>query len=125
MRLRGDAPVQDPLSVHCKRSAPFDEEAFLARMGGEQDLCALVAEAFFIEGPEFMQPIREALRRKDAMEIARLAHGLKGAISNFTSGAAFHSAVRAEQFAKESDTTLAANAFKQLQRDFVRAVPKA
>jgi hypothetical protein len=43
--------------------------------------------------------------------------------------------VRAEQFAKESDTTLAANAFKQLQRDmdelmsalrdFVRAVPKA
>ena len=82
-----------------------------------------------------MQPIREALRRKDAMEIARLAHGLKGAISNFTSGAAFHSAVRLEQFAKEGDTTLGANAFKQLQRDmdelmsalrdFVRAVPKA
>lgn len=69
------------------------------------------------------------------MEIARLAHGLKGAISNFTSGGAFHSAVRLEQFAKEGDTMLAANAFKQLQCDmdelmsalknFVRAVPKA
>jgi len=133
--VAGGAPVQEPVSVHSKRSAPFDEAAFLARMGGEQDLCAQIAEAFFIESPELMQPIREALRRKDAMEIARLAHGLKGAISNFTSGAAFHSAVRLEQFAKEGDTSLAADAFKQLQRDmdelmsalkdFVRAVPKA
>jgi hypothetical protein len=67
--------------------------------------------------------------------ISRLAHGLKGAISNFTSGGAFHSAVRLEQFAEEGDTTLAADAFKQLQRDmdelmnalkdFVRAVRKA
>jgi HPt (histidine-containing phosphotransfer) domain-containing protein len=104
-------------------------------MGGEQDLCAQIAEAFFIEGPELMLPIREALRRKDAMEVARLAHGLKGAISNFSSGAAFHSAVRLEQFAKEGDTTLAFEAFKQLERDmndltnalkdFVRAVPRA
>ena len=82
-----------------------------------------------------MSPIREALRRKDAMEIARLAHGFKGAISNFTSGAAFHAAVRLEQYAKEGDTSLAAEAFKQLERDvdelmnalrdFVRGVPKA
>jgi hypothetical protein len=60
---------------------------------------------------------------------------LKEAISNFTSGAAFHSAMRLGQFAKEGDTTLAADAFKQLQRDvdgltsarkdFARAVPKA
>ena len=82
-----------------------------------------------------MSPIREALRGKDAMEVARLAHGLKGAISNFTSGAAFHSAVRLEQFAKEGDTVLAVDAFKHLERDmndllnalkdFVRAVAKA
>jgi len=133
--VAGESPAQAPQSVVTKRSAPFDEAAFLARMGGAQDLCAQIAEAFFIEGPELMTPIREALRRKDAMEIARLAHGLKGAISNFTSGAAFHSAVRLEQFAKEADTTLAADAFKQLDRDmdelmnalrdFVRAVPKA
>jgi CheY-like chemotaxis protein len=132
--VSGGAPVQQPLSVVTKRSAPFDQAAFLARMGGEQDLGAQIAEAFFIEGHELMQPIREALRRKDAIEIARLAHGLKGAISNFTSGAAFHSAVRLEQYAKEGDTSLAADAFKQLERDieelmnalkdFVNAVPK-
>ena len=127
--------MHEPVSVVTKRSAPFDEAAFLARMGGAQDLCAQIAEAFFIEGSGLMSPIREALRRKDAMEIARLAHGLKGAISNFTSGAAFHAAVRLEQYAKEGDTSLAAEAFKQLERDvdelmnalrdFVRGVPKA
>jgi two-component system, sensor histidine kinase and response regulator len=132
--VSGNAPAIEPQSVVAKRSAPFDEAAFLARMGGEQDLCAQIAEAFFVEGPELITPIREALRRKDAMEVARLAHGLKGAISNFTSGAAFHSVVRLEQFAKEGDTTLAIDAFKQLERDmndlmkalqdFVRAVPK-
>jgi two-component system, sensor histidine kinase and response regulator len=73
--VSGGAPVQEPVSVHSKRSAPFEEAAFLARMGGEQDLCEQVVEAFFMEGPELMQPIREALRRKDAMEIARLAQG--------------------------------------------------
>ena len=132
--VSGNAPAAEPQSVVAKRSAPFDESAFLARMGGEPDLCAQIAEAFFVEGPELMTPIHEALRRKDAMEVARLAHGLKGAISNFTSGAAFHSAVRLEQFAKEGDTMLAIDAFRQLERDmneltnalrdFVRAVPK-
>jgi len=133
--VTGKVRALEPPSVMAKRSAPFDEAAFLARMGGEQDLCAQIAEAFFIEGPELMLPIREALRRKDAMEVARLAHGLKGAISNFSSGAAFHSAVRLEQFAKEGDTTLAFDAFKQLERDmndltnalkdFVRGIPRA
>jgi two-component system sensor histidine kinase/response regulator len=132
--VAGGAPAQAPQSVIAKRSAPFDEAAFLARLGGAHDLCAQIAEAFFTEGPELMAPIRKALRSKDALEIARLAHGLKGAISNFTSGAAFHSAIRLEQFAKEGDTTLAADAFRQLERDmdelmnalkdFVRAVPK-
>jgi HPt (histidine-containing phosphotransfer) domain-containing protein len=132
--VAGNLPAGEALSVVAKRSAPFGEAAFLARMGGEQDLCAQIAEAFFTEGPQLMAPIREALRRKDAMEVARLAHGLKGAISNFSSGAAFHAAVRLEQFAKEGDTTLAFDAFKQLERDmndltnalqdFVRAVPR-
>src|SRR5439155_7892345 len=58
--VSGGAPVQEPVSVLTKRSAPFDEAAFLARMGGEQDRCAQIAEAFFVEGPELMQPIREA-----------------------------------------------------------------
>jgi two-component system, sensor histidine kinase and response regulator len=117
-----------------KRSALFDEAGFLARMGGSHEVGAQIAEAFFVECPQLLAPIEEALRRKDALEIARLAHGLKGAISNFTSGPAFHSAVRLEQFAKEADLTLAADAYRQLEKDsqallsalreFASAVPK-
>jgi two-component system, sensor histidine kinase and response regulator len=129
-------PLQQiaPRSVP-KRAVPFDEAAFLARMDGQHDICAQIAEAFLTECPELMSPIRDALRHKDAPALARLAHGLKGAISNFTDGDAFHCAVRLEQFAKEADLTLAADAFKQLEKHvdellealkrFAAAVPKA
>src|SRR5262249_34793423 len=126
-----EEPVASP--VPSKPSALFDEVALLAR-AGSYDVSAQIAEAFFEECPSLMTPMRNALRRKDAPEIARLAHALKGAIANFTSGAAFHSAVGLEQFAKEGDITLA-DLFKQLEKDveklldalqnFVRAVPGA
>ncbi|HEY6129392.1 MAG TPA: response regulator [Candidatus Acidoferrum sp.] len=131
----GNRAIESPVVAISKQEAPFDESAFLARMGGDQDGCAQIAEAFFVECPELLSQLRTALRRKDGPELARLAHGLKGAISNFTSGAAFHSCVRLEQLAKEADLYLAADAFKRLEEDisvllnalkvFARSVPKA
>jgi hypothetical protein len=68
------------------------------------------------------------------MELAALAHGLKGTIANFTDGTAFQSAVKIEQFAKEADLCRAVEAFKRLESDveallkslksFASAVPK-
>jgi two-component system, sensor histidine kinase and response regulator len=113
----GNRAIESPVPAVTKQDAPFDEAAFLARMGGDQDGCAQIAEAFFVECPGLLSGLRTALRRKDGPELARLAHGLKGAISNFTSGAAFHSCVRLEQLAKEADLYLASDAFKRLEKD--------
>jgi two-component system, sensor histidine kinase and response regulator len=114
---------------------PFDEREFLARMDGSQEVCAQIAEAFLAECPRLMSLLRAALSRKDAPELASVAHALKGAISNFTGCTAFHAVVRLEQLAREADMQLAAEAFKRLEveinvllqslKSFARAVLKA
>jgi two-component system sensor histidine kinase/response regulator len=86
-------------------------------MGGTLDSCAPIVEAFLVECPELMSGLGNALKRKDAPEVARLAHALKGAISNFTQDAAFQSCVRLELLAKEADFHRAPDAFKRLEAD--------
>jgi HPt (histidine-containing phosphotransfer) domain-containing protein len=92
-------------------------------------------KVFFAECPKLMVALRVALYRKDAIELASLAHAMKGTIANFTDGAAFQSAVRIEQLAKEADLHRASEAFKRPEGDleallqslhsFASAVPKA
>ena len=117
------------------RGLVFDESSFLARMDGSYDVCVQIAEAFFVECPKVMSDLRSALQRKDAVELAALAHALKGIIANFTDGRSFQSAVKLEHLAKEADLTLAAETFKRLETDvqdllkslrlFASEVPKA
>jgi len=130
---RSLAATPGPASV--VRRAAFDEAAFLSRMDGSYEVCVQIAEAFFGECPRLMTALRGALKEKDAVELARLAHALKGTIANFTDGGAFLSAVKIEQLAKEADLYRAAEAFKRLEDDvdallqslrwFATAVPKA
>jgi CheY-like chemotaxis protein len=127
-------PVASAVSPGVARDTAFDESAFLSRMDGSHEVCVQIAEAFFLECPKLMSALRLALQKKDAMELAALAHGLKGTIANFTDGTAFQSAVKIEQFAKEADLYRAAEAFKRLERDvdallkslksFASSVPK-
>jgi two-component system, sensor histidine kinase and response regulator len=100
-----------------KQQPAFDEAAFLARMDGSYEVCAQIAEAFFGEGPKLIERLKDELRKKDAAQLARAAHALKGAIANFTDGQAFQSAVRLEQAARESDLRLAAEGLPRLERE--------
>jgi two-component system sensor histidine kinase/response regulator len=119
-------PIQD---------VPFDEREFLARMDGSHEVCVQIAETFLAECPRLMSALRAALRRKDASELASEAHALKGAIANFTGCTAFHSVVRLEQLANESDLQLAAEAFRRLEgeinvllqslQSFASTIPRA
>jgi two-component system sensor histidine kinase/response regulator len=128
-------PAPSAVSPAVTRDAAFDESAFLSRMDGSHDVCVQIAEAFFVECPKLMSALRLALQRKDALELAALAHGVKGTIANFTDGTAFQSAVKLEQLAKEADLCRAAEALKRLEADveallkslksFASAVPKA
>jgi HPt (histidine-containing phosphotransfer) domain-containing protein len=128
-----------PSGLMAPATAPFkpgfDESAFLSRMDGSYEVCVQIAETFFMECPRLMAALRAALQRRDAPELASLAHALKGTIANFTDGAAFQSAVKVEQLAKEADLYRAGESFRRLEADvdallnslrsFASAVPKA
>ena len=105
-----------------KRKPAFDQAAFLARMDGSYEVCAEIAEAFFGEGPKLIERLKDELRRKDAAQIARAAHALKGAIANFTDRQAFQSAVRLEQAARESDLRFAEEGLPRLDREVAELV---
>jgi two-component system, sensor histidine kinase and response regulator len=100
-----------------KAKPAFDEEAFLVRMDGSYEVCAQIAEAFFGEGPKLIERLKDELKKKDAGQVARAAHALKGAIANFTDGRAFQSAVRLEQAARESDLRVAEEGLPRLERE--------
>jgi len=73
-------------------SNPFDGEALLARLEGSAELCAELIDTFLKESPHTLSAIEFAVARRDSAAIARSAHALKGAVSNF---GANHPAFRA------------------------------
>jgi two-component system, sensor histidine kinase and response regulator len=117
-----DASRSTAGAVQAKQAPAFDEAAFLARMDGSYEVCAQIAEAFFGEGPKLIERLKDELRKKDAAQLARAAHALKGAIANFTDGQAFQSAVCLEQAARESDLRVAAEGLPRLEREVAELV---
>jgi two-component system sensor histidine kinase/response regulator len=109
-------------SSNGKAQPAFDEAAFLSRMDGSYEVCAQIAEAFFGEGPKLMERLKGELKKKDAAQLARAAHALKGAIANFSDGQAFQSAVRLEQAARENDLRVVAEGLPRLEREVTELV---
>jgi CheY-like chemotaxis protein len=133
--VAGQSTGFSPVSSISKQDVPFDEREFLERMDGSHEVCVQIAETFLAECPRLMSALRTALGRKDAQELAVVAHALKGAIANFPGCTALHSVVRLEQLAKEADLQLASEVFRRLEGEikvllqslqcFANAIPSA
>ncbi len=62
---------------------PVDLAATLRWVAGDEKLlCELVA-LFVEDAPQQVRDLRAALERRDADEVERLSHGLKGVVANF------------------------------------------
>lgn len=86
---RGRATFETPRS-----KAVINVGAALARMGGDSDLLADVAQFFLEDAPQLMAQMRTALGDRQAVELAHAAHTLKGLASNFD---AIHVQMRAAE----------------------------
>ena len=104
-------------------------ESIAAVAGGDRDLLARVSDAFSRQTPALLETLRSALERGDSAELARSAHKLKGAVSNFDGDPSFAIAERLESAARASDIEAAqplldelAVAVDRLQRRLEEAV---
>ena len=70
------APAQMDTSI-------LDRDAVLDRVGGDEDLLCEIIGIFFEEYPVLMAGIRGAVAQRNAANLERSAHSLKGSVANF------------------------------------------
>ena len=59
----------------------LDVAGTLARFGGDRQLFAEMATFFFEDAPRLYSGLREAVQKRDAVEIRMSAHALKGLVA--------------------------------------------
>ena len=99
----------------------YDRERALEKLGGDLELLQEVEQVFASDCPQMMLKMKVALENKEAINLQRLAHTMKGSVSPFCAEQAYQSALRLEEIAKSGDLSQASQAFRNLQ-DEVRSL---
>ena len=102
---------------------PFEWEAALERVGGDEAMLRDLAEMFFAECPKLMQQVREHIAGADGPALRRAAHTLKGSAHVFGADAAAKSAHRLEEIGREEAFADAAEALALLEDEVARLLP--
>nr|ADY59765.1 Hpt domain protein [Rubinisphaera brasiliensis DSM 5305] len=113
-----DAGKQEDIMSNQRPSntAPvLDKEAALLRMGGDEEILAMLGEAFLEDVPQLMDDLQKAVSDDDAKQVHYNAHKVKGLAANFDARATCEVAAELEQTAKRGDTSQAARLADQLK----------
>ena len=82
-----------------------------------------MAGLFLEELPQGLAAIREAISRRDARNLERAAHALKGSVGNFVAQRAFDAALELEMMGREGNLEGVDEAFANLERELARLEP--
>ena len=102
---------------------PFEWDAALESVGGDEVMLRDLAEMFFAECPKLMQQIREHIAGADAPELRRAAHTLKGSAHVFGAAEAAEAAHRLEEIGREEAFADAEEALALLEDEVARLLP--
>ncbi|MCY3788580.1 MAG: response regulator, partial [Gemmatimonadetes bacterium] len=102
---------------------PFEWDAALENVGGDEAMLRELAEMFFAECPKLMQQIREHIASEDGPELRRAAHTLKGSAHVFGAAAAAEAAHRLEEIGREEAFADAEEALALLEDELARLLP--
>ncbi|WP_176592245.1 Hpt domain-containing protein [Sphingobium sp. EM0848] len=99
-------------------STLLDWTRALQNADGDEDLLIELAGVFIDEGPEMMRQVRAAIDVRDARELQRAAHSLKGTAHIFAASAATDAAFRLEAMGAEGDLKDVEDAWVILRFEF-------
>ena len=103
--------------------SPFEWDAALESVGGDEAMLRDLAEMFFAECPKLMQQIREHIAGADGPELRRAAHTLKGSAHVFGAEEAAEAAHRLEEIGREEAFADAEEALELLEDEVARLLP--
>jgi CheY-like chemotaxis protein/HPt (histidine-containing phosphotransfer) domain-containing protein len=101
-----------------------NREELMRRLDGNTDLMRIVVSSFLADAPRSLGDIHSALESNNAEDLYRLAHRLKGALSNFSSEDVNQAVLRLETIAKERDLSYAGEAYRDLAGMIERLTPE-
>ena len=114
--LAGVAGVPDP-------SPPFSMEIALERTGGDRKLLEEIIAVLLTEIPNWTRELAGAIRRRDAVEVHRIAHTIKGAVDSCGASRAYDAAMVLERMGRAGELDDAEAVFATLEREIARALP--
>ncbi len=97
----------------------FDKDVALERLGGDDELLAELAEVYLDDQDAMMSDVEAAVRARDSEALARAAHKLKGAASNFCAEATVAVALRLEEMGRNGDLSDVAASWDELREAVV------
>lgn len=103
--------------------AVLDRVSALSRVGGDAELLQEMAQLFLEEFPSQMDAIRQAVSTRNAREIERSAHSLKGSVGNFGAVAAQQAALDLEMLGRAGNLAPIEGALSTLERAIRELTP--
>jgi HPt (histidine-containing phosphotransfer) domain-containing protein len=82
---------------------PYDKQAAMNRVGGDDDLFNELALLFLADSPNALAQIHEAVSRGAPEAIAKAAHSLKGSLGTLAADSALRTAQTVETLARAGD----------------------
>ena len=111
-------------SLRALTSSLVDRQALLMQVDGDTELLRRMVSIFLADAPERLGALRAAVESNNSESLAKLAHRFKGAVSNFSSEAVTHAALRLETLARERDLSDASAAYRDLENMVERLTPE-
>jgi PAS domain S-box-containing protein len=127
----GKPPAETTIAAHCGAEKPpgigagleiqyLDKRALVERFGGDEGLLNDLIEIHLEQCPSLLAEAKRALQERNATELARVIHALKGAAGNFLAHAAVEVAERMECYAEQGDLRQAGETLAALERELGR-----
>ncbi len=98
----------------------IDWQAAWANLEGDRSLLSELALLFLDDLPVQMEAIHCAVENRQAHDLERLAHRLKGSVGNFAAKPAFEAAFRLEKIARQGNLEQATQAAEALVHEISR-----
>jgi CheY-like chemotaxis protein len=103
-----------------RSTGPVNTPELLQRIDGDRAFLSELVAIFREDYPRQIRIAREAIARKDAGEVERVAHTLKGALSNLSATAAASFAAELETMGKSGNLALAGSKLMQVENELPR-----
>jgi len=113
-------PLPAPAPASAAAEAVLDWHIALEQSGNNEDLLRELITVFFEESSQLMGGLRQAIEQKNAADVRRLAHTIKGAANHFAASSAAAAALRLEMMGREGDLTGAEEALTRLAQEVER-----